>query len=192
MAGALSGIISDMRAREAMKQREGAANQAQMAAMLRALMTQQAIATRQTATQANSPAAAREKRLQAAQNLRQQRDEADLNYMLQVNPKDLPAPWRPFLAALKANPDVGAAKQLMKAYKPGGIKYIFKDTTDADGNAVSALVAVDTDTGAVSPTSGSAFGGASSVTPAGSGGGVARPSAAVAPTSPRSDRKSVV
>jgi len=178
MAGGIVGIISDIRQRQALKQRTQAAEEAQMNAMLRAMMMQNAIQQRQ----ANSPAAAREKRLQENQNLRQQRDLADLNYMLQVDSSKLPPPWRPFLAQLKANPDVGAAKQLMKAYKPGGMRYIFKDVMNPDGSVTSNLYAVDPDTGTVMPTKSAGFGGASSSSPTGAVGGV-RPSAPAAPTS---------
>jgi hypothetical protein len=196
MAGALSGIISDMRAREAMKQRENAASQAQMAAMLRALMTQQAIAQRQQV----SPTAAREKRLASQFATKQAdsaaQDKAMVEAVLRLTPDEVPLEWRGRLknmqTYLAGNPSGALAKQILTGAKPHGYKLMKTDTVDSDpssptyGDPITSYEVYDPNENTISATKGPAFGGASSTTPAGSGGGAVRPSAAVAPTSPRS------
>jgi hypothetical protein len=186
MPGGIEGIIQDIRARQAMKQRGQVVNDAQMNAMLRALMTQNAIQQRQ----ANSPTAAREKRLagqfatkredQAAQ------DKAMVEAVLLLTPNEVPPEWRPRLATMQkylaGNPSGALAKQVLTAAKPHGFQLKATPVDNGDGTISTEYTVFDPNAGSMGPVSSRGLAGASSTPATGPAVGV-RPSAAAGPTS---------
>lgn len=141
MAGGIAGIISDMRAREALKQRQTAMDQNASNAMLRALMIQNAIAQRQK----TSPTATREQRLAqqfATRRADQQaQDKAWVTAFLSTPISDVPPEMRKqiedYQRLIMQNPEnMGPiAKALMGRLKPHGLQLKATVTTDDDPNS---------------------------------------------------------
>lgn len=182
MPSPFSGIIQDMRARDARAT-------TQQDAMMRMMEMRQRAAEAERFRQQmtlyqnqNSPAAVAERRRREMWDKKLQLQEADMRYVLGIDPNNIDAYWRPILAQTKSNllspnADPNVAARFISAYKPSGLKYFFKDSTDAAGNTVTTAIAVDP----MSPRSVAPMSGFGATAPMGGGSGT-RPSVAAPPS----------